>query len=150
MTAACLLLVLLSLPLAATYVVPWALATAAAQGRIGAAAAGTDAALVTATFNLSQCFPEFVMAVVGGPIVKGIGEGQISTVLVAGGLGAAVGVAGIFCLIPDELPEAEDEQPPLLDADAQQQQGGALSEADDEREEEEEQGRRGSFEVAVL
>ena len=150
-TAACLLLVLLSLPLAATYVVPWALATSAAQGRIGAAAAGTDAALITATFNLSQCFPEFVMAVVGGPIVKEIGKGSISSVLFAGGMGAAIGVCGAWCLIPDVMPEAEEAPPPLL-GDGEEVDGGAAGGGGDETDDydKEERTRRASFEVAIV
>ena len=105
--AACFLIVTLAVSLAATYVIPWVIATAAAQGRVGTGAAGNDAGLITATFNLSQCLPEFVMALAGGPIVKAIGHGKISSVLVTGAVGALAAALGIWRLIPDELPEEE-------------------------------------------
>ncbi|CAN0110701.1 unnamed protein product [Discosporangium mesarthrocarpum] len=90
---------LLGFPLAATYQIPWSIVTATTSRALHS----EEKALYATTFNLSQCLPEILMALLGGPIVE-IFNGQVSAALAMGGVGGFLGAVLCFWVIePEEL-----------------------------------------------
>eukprot|EP01084_Bolivina_argentea_P293328 504468_1 len=92
------LIALLGFPLAATFALPWQIATTVCSGDDDVCERGKT----TTIFNFCQCFPEIIIGLVASPIVSL--SGLPSAGLVLGGAGALVGAA--LCakfLIPDDI-----------------------------------------------
>ncbi|CAM9553935.1 unnamed protein product [Heterosigma akashiwo] len=79
------LVTLLGFPLAGTYQIPWAIVTVVAEET------PEKVALLTTIFNMSQCFPEIIVSLIGGSWIDLCGEwlGSIFLLGAAGALGAA-------------------------------------------------------------
>jgi maltose/moltooligosaccharide transporter len=86
----------LSLPLSASFIIPWAITALALQ-------AESERGMYMATFNISQSFPGIIASIAGGIIVKA-GKGDLAYVMMLGGASAlAAAIAVLFVISPQEL-----------------------------------------------
>ena len=88
---------LIGLNFSVVYTIPWSIITSIAADR-------DDRAIVTTTFNLSQCFPEFIVAIFSWLIIGFFG-GNSESVLCMGGLGSLCGCVYViyYCEIPSMM-----------------------------------------------
>lgn len=89
---------LLSLPLAASFTIPWTIAGLSIQEH-AAGSRGTQLAL----FNLSQSLPGIVAALLSGLVVR-VSNGDLGYVMLVGGISAVLACAAVFfTIVPEDF-----------------------------------------------